>query len=143
MELTDSPFNQPVVRHLQSEAAPSRDDSWNSLDLEGWELRVHPDLSDRFADISPPGVDLTPVYGVHVLAASGVAAGFVSGTHCMFLRLPVQPTKVALSHWCATFFAAPDWHAIDPWQSDVSTEIGLRMLRTLTDTAYQFTLTFT
>jgi len=139
MELTDVPANEPVIRHLRSQATPGHDDSW---DLQGWELHVHPDLSERFAQLSPTGVDLTPAYGVHVLAAQGIAAGFVQGTSCLFLRLPVEPTQVAQS-LSSAIFAAPDWYAVDPWQSDVSTEAGLRMLRTLTKTAYRFALTFT
>ncbi len=140
MDLTDSPFNEPVIRHLRSQATPGHNPSW---DLEGWELHVHPDLSERFAQVSPTGVNLIPVYGAHVLAASGVAAGFVEGMRCIFLRLPVDPTEVALSPGGAAIFAAPDWYAIDAWPSDVSTEVGLRRLRTLTETAYQFALTFT
>ena len=140
MDLTDSPFNEPIIRHLRSQATPGHDPSW---DLEGWELHVHPDLSERFAQVSPTGVDLIPVYGAHVLAASGVAAGFVTGMHHIFLRLPVEPTEVAPRLDGAAFFAAPDWYAIDAWQSDVSTEVGLHRLRTLTDTAYQFALNFT
>jgi hypothetical protein len=140
VELTEAPFNEPVIRHLRNQAAPGRGDTW---DLQGWELHVHPDLSDRFAQVSPTGVALTPAYGVHVLTASGVAAGFVQGTSCLFLRLPVEPLKVAQSHDCAAIFAAPNWYAIDPWQSDVSTEVGLGTLRILTKTAHEFALTFT
>jgi hypothetical protein len=143
VELTDSPFNEPVIRYLRSQATPGHDDSWNSWDLEGWQLHAHPDLSDRFAEVSPTGVNLIPAYGLDVLVASGVAAGFVLGTHCLFLRLPAPPTDVAQNPYCATTFAAPDWYAIDPWQSDVSTAVGLHMLRTLTETAYQFALTLT
>ena len=58
-------------------------------------------------------------------------------------RLPVEPTEVAQSPNGAAIFAAPDWYAVDPWQSNVSTEVGLGLLRTLTKTAYRFALTFT
>jgi hypothetical protein len=140
MELTDAPFNEPVLGHLRSQATPGHDDSW---DLQGWELHVHPDLSERFAQLAPSGMDLIPAYGIHVLAARGVAAGFVQGTSCMFLRLPIEPSEIAQSPNSAAIFAAPDWYAVDPWQSHVLTEVGLGMLRTLIKTAYQFALTFT
>ena len=136
----DAPINEPVICYLRSQATPGHGDSW---DLQGWRLHVHPDLSERFAQIIPPGVDLTPAYGVHVLAALGVAAGFVQGTSWLFLRLPVEPSDVEQTPGSVAIFAAPDWYAIDPWQSDVSTEVGLRMLRRLTKTAYRFALTFT
>lgn len=141
MELIEATCNEPVIRHLRSQAAPGNGDVW---DLQGWELHVHPDLSERFAQLRPPGVTLTAFCGVHVLTASGVAAGFVQGTSCMYLRLPAEPTGIEpSSRGCAAAFTAPDWHTIDPWQSDFPTEVGLRILRNLTRAAYEFALTLT
>ena len=140
MELTDAPFNGPVIRHLRGQATPGHDPLW---DLDGWELHVHPDLIERFALVSPAGVNLTPSYGLQVLVASGVAAGFVQGMHGMFLRLPAKPTEGARTDDLDGIFAAPDWYAIDPWQSDIPKEAGFRRLERLTETAYRFALTFT
>jgi hypothetical protein len=136
VQLTDAPFNEPILNHLRSQGTRGHDPAW---DLEGWELHVHPDLSERLAQICPRRVALTPVHGVHVLASSGVAAGFVQGTSVLYLRLPVEPTGVAPGRpGGVAGFAAPDWYAVDPWQNDLPSEAGLRKLRQLALTAYQF-----
>jgi hypothetical protein len=139
VRLRDEAVNVPLISYLQQQSSPGRGDSW---DLQGWKLHVHPDLSDRLVEISPSGVELVPAYGLYVLAGSGIAAGFVTGTGCLFLRLPMEPEGVARGRQaCQEAFSAPNWYGIDPWQSDLPTRVGLRRLRLLTASALQHALT--
>ncbi len=138
MRLIDTPANEPVLRHLRAQASPGRGPTH---DLDGWLMHVHPDLSLRFGEVCPSGTEPIGVYGLHVLSAYGVAAGFVQGTGCLFLRLPTAPPDASLgAPDCREAFAAQGWYAIDPWASDLPTEAGLRRLRALTTTAYEHSL---
>ncbi|MFN8074179.1 MAG: hypothetical protein U0Q15_02020 [Kineosporiaceae bacterium] len=138
MALTETAANAPVLAHLREQAVAS---TGRAMDQDGWQLHAHPDLAERLADACPPGARTVPAYGLSVLVVGGVAAGFVQGSGCLFLRLPGEPPPATRgSDSCAAAFAAPGWYAVDPWGSDLPSDAGLRRLRYLVAAACEHAL---
>ncbi|KJE21402.1 hypothetical protein FF36_04333 [Frankia torreyi] len=134
MPLSDLPANHDVLTYLRDQAVRPRRESGRYV-LDGWELHTHPDLVERFDLISPSRAAITPVFGVPVVVANGIAAAFATGTGWLLLRLPQPPTDVEMVEPIAAL-DGKGWHSVDAWQ-DVSKR-SLGRLQSLTHAAMEY-----
>jgi hypothetical protein len=127
-ELPDLPLNGSLLGFLRSQASLP---AGPADALGAWQLHTHPDLIDRLCELAP-GWPLTAAYGVPLLPGEGVAAVVALGTGWLAVRIDHLPAGIeALKPAPAWTFAGGDWHIVNPWQSQLSSADGTRVLRGL------------
>jgi hypothetical protein len=133
LQLPDLPANAALLEYLRVQAVPpSGPDDYA---LGAWQLHTHPDLMGRLRDLAP-GWPLTAAYGVPLLARDGIAAVVAFGTGWLAVRIGSLPPDVeTVEPDLAWSFAADDWRLVSPWQSQLTTGDGTRMLRSLVSAA--------
>lgn len=135
-ELPELPQNASLLGFLRGRARPPGGPG--DYVLGAWQLHTHPDLMDRLCELAP-GWPLTAAYGVPLLACEGVAAVVALGTDWLAVRIGCLPANVGTLEpapdWC---FAGGDWHIVDPWQGQLSSAEGSRVLRGLVSGALSY-----
>jgi hypothetical protein len=136
LELPDLPQNGSLLGFLHGQASPPK--LGHSDALGAWELRTHPDLMDRLCELAP-GWPLTTAYGVPLLASDGVAAVVALGTGWLAVRIDHLPANIkTLEAAPAWTFAGGDWRIVDPWQGQLPSADGTRVLRGLVREALSY-----
>jgi hypothetical protein len=123
----DAPLDEPLLRWLTLDAH----------DVDGWapepplpELRCHPDLVERLAEIARPvrGVCRAWVEGAPVVHhPAGAPIACATGTSRLLVRSG-EPAGALTSRWRASGLP-PDWVDLDPWASDVTFARAIELLR--------------
>jgi hypothetical protein len=127
------PQNAALLEFLRGQAALPK--LGRVDDYDGYELHTHPDLISRLAELAP-GRPVLPVYGVAVFAYEGIAAVVAwSMDHLMF-RLPTIPADLKRETPIAAL-AGHGWHAVNAWQSDLPSALGLQKLSALVQAALE------
>lgn len=122
-----SAANSGLLEFLRAQAArPSGPDDYA---IAGWQLHTHPDLDERLQALAR-GWPVSPVYGVPVLVAKGVAAVVAIGTDDLLIRLPHVPSDLQVGSPRPPLTDG-NWHAVDAWQSDLPSQDGNRRLSAL------------
>jgi len=86
---------------------------------------------DRLCELAP-GWPLTAAYGVPLLASDGVAAVVALGTGWLAVRTDHLPASIRTLEPAPAFtFAGGDWRIVDPWQDQLASADGTRVLRGL------------
>ena len=106
-------------------------------EVEGWaedlpiaQLRCHPDLVERLAQIARPvrGARRAWVDGCPVVHHPGGAPiAFATGTHVLVVR-SAQPAGTLAPGWHTNGLTG-DWTDVDPWAADVTFAKTLELLR--------------
>jgi hypothetical protein len=136
LELPDLPQNGSLLGFLRGQASPPKFGRADALGA--WELHTHPDLMDRLCDLAP-GWPLTAAYGVPLLASDGVAAVVALGTDWLAVRIDHLPANIKTLEPAPTWtFASGDWRMLDPWQGQLSSADGTRVLRGLVGGALSY-----
>lgn len=136
LELPDLPQNGLLLGFLRGQASPPKLGRADALGE--WELHTHPDLMERLCELAP-GWPLTAAYGVPILACEGVAAVVALGTDWLAVRIDRLPVGIkTLEPAPAWTFAGGDWHIVDPWQGQLSSADGTRVLRGLVGGALSY-----
>jgi hypothetical protein len=133
-EATVAELSEPLRAWLTSEAHDVED---SPDDLPVAQLRCHPDLVERLAQISRPvrgtvrvWIDGCPV--VH--HPSGAPIACATGTSRLVVR-SAQPAGALMSTW-RTPGLDDAWVDLDPWAADVTFARALEMLRIHVRRAY-------
>lgn len=135
-ELPDLPQNASLLDFLRSQASPTGGNG--DYALGAWQLHTHPDLIGRLRELAP-GWPLAAAYGVPLLACQGIAAVVALGTGWLAVRIDPLPHGVeTLEPAPAWTFAGGDWHIVDPWQGQLSSAAGTRVLRDLVSGALSY-----
>jgi hypothetical protein len=135
-ELPDLPHNASLLDYLRSQASPPSGPG--DYALGDWQLHTHPDMIDRLCELAP-GWPLTAAYGVPLLASDGVAAVVALGTGWLAVRIDRLPANIeTLEPDAAWTFIGGDWHTVDPWQGELASADGTRVLRGLTSGALSY-----
>lgn len=135
-ELPDLPQNASLLDFLRSQASPPSGPG--DYALGAWQLHTHPDLIDRLCELAP-GWPLAAAYGVPLLACDGIAAVVALGTGWLAVRIDALPANVkTLEPAPAWTFTGGDWHIVDPWQGQLSSAAGTRVLRDLVSGALTY-----
>src|SRR6202011_3415474 len=92
----------------------------------GWQLHTHPDLIERLQQLAP-GHPLLSAYGMPVLASHEVAAVVAVSMNTLLVRLPQPPPHLKTTS--PSQLTAHGWHAVDAWQSHLTSEEGDRRLK--------------
>jgi hypothetical protein len=129
--LSRQPGNAAVLAHLNASVAPvdaAPDDVWQ---LDGSELRVHPDLVERLEEVSQgSGGTRAAALGVPLLVdAGGRVVAFALGTSRIALRLSGVGGELALDP--RSVDGLPGWTSVDAWLSSLSGPRGTELLREL------------
>jgi hypothetical protein len=125
--ISQSAANSDLLNFLRAQAVrPTGPDDY---ELDGWQLHTHPDLGERLQALGR-GWPVSPVYGVPVLAAKGVAAIVAIGTDDLLIRLPRVPSDLSAGSPRPPL-TDTNWHAVDAWQSDLPSQAGNRRLSAL------------
>ncbi|HEU0337304.1 MAG TPA: hypothetical protein VFR43_12150 [Gaiellaceae bacterium] len=129
--LSREPGNAAVIAHLEAAAAPVRatpDDPWQ---LDGYELRTHPDLAERFEEVARgSGGGRAAAAGVPLLVdPGGCIVAYALGTSRIALRLPQVGGEPALDP--RPVEGLPGWTSVDAWLSSLSSPRGTDVLREL------------
>ena len=136
LELPDLTQNASLLGFLRGQASPAK--LGRADPLGAWEMHTHPDLMERLCELAP-GWPLTAAYGVPLLAGEGVAAVVALGTGWLAVRIDLLPVGItSLEPAPAWTFAGGDWHIVDPWQGQLSTAYGTRVLRGLVRAALSY-----
>jgi hypothetical protein len=129
--LSREPGNAAVLAHLDATVAPveaAPDDAWQ---LGGYELRVHPDLVERFEEaVQGSGGARGAAAGVPLLLdADGRIAAFALGTSRIAVRLVDAGDEAALAG--RPVDGLPGWTSVDAWLSSLPASRGTELLRKL------------
>jgi hypothetical protein len=136
LELPDLAQNASLLGFLRGQASLPKLGSADALGA--WEMHTHPDLMGRLSELAP-GWPLTAAYGVPLLACEGVAAVVALGTGWLAVRIDRLPPGIqTLEPSPAWTFAGGDWHIVDPWQGQLSSADGTRLLRGLVRDALSY-----
>jgi hypothetical protein len=136
LELPDLPPNSSLLGFLRGQASPPKLGRADALGA--WELHTHPDLMDRLCDLAP-GRPLTAAYGIPLLASDGVAAVVAFGTGWLAVRIDHLPANIKTLEPASTWtFAGGDWRIVGPWQGQLSSADGTRVLRGLVGAALRY-----
>ena len=129
--LSREPGNAAVLAHLDATLAPARAAPGNPWQLDGYELRAHPDLAERFEEVTR-GSGGRPAAGAGVpllVDADGRIVAFALGTSRIALRLPVVGGEPALD--ARPIEGLPGWTSVDAWLSSLPAPRATEVLRAL------------
>ena len=129
--LSREPGNAAVIAHLEAAVGPVRaapDDLWQ---LDGYQLRTHPDLTERFEEVARgAGGRRAAAAGVPLLLdADGCIVAYALGTSRIALRLPQVGDEPALDP--RPVDGLQGWTSVDAWLSSLSGPRGTDVLREL------------
>lgn len=143
----EHPLNVPAVAFLRRLLTPE-EKAWprfaaslrRNVPIE--ELRTHPDLEERLAQIAPPAsadhkwiLAGSPV----LVTPSGLIYAIAQGMDFLALRLGPQSQAVALElHARVVEDLGPDWVAVDVWCKHATLSQGTGDLRYLTASALEY-----
>jgi hypothetical protein len=129
--LSREPGNAAVLAHLGATVSPARATPGDPWQLDGYELRAHPDLADRFAEVIR-GSGGRPAAGAGVpllVDADGWIVAFALGTSRIAVRLSDVGGEPALDARPVEGLAG--WTTVDAWLSSLPGPRGNEVLRTL------------
>jgi hypothetical protein len=129
--LSREPGNAAVLAHLEATVAPARAAPGDAWQLEGYELRVHPDLVERFGEaVEGSGGARGAAAGVPLLLdGDGRIAAYALGTSRIAVRLPEAGDDPALDPRPVDGLAG--WTSVDAWLSSLPGQRGTELLRGL------------
>jgi hypothetical protein len=129
--LSREPANAAVLAHLDASLSPARAAPGDPWQLDGYQLRAHPDLAERFEEVTR-GSGGRPAAGPGVpllIDADGRIVAFALGTSRIAVRFPEVGGEPALDARPVEGLAG--WTSVDAWLSSLSGPRGTEVLREL------------
>jgi hypothetical protein len=120
--LSRRPADARVLAWLRAMSTPLTEMNRSPLDIDGFELHVHPDLIERItaAAREVPGASPIAVLGFLGVDCGGRLIAVATGTSGFFLRLDALPPGPPAIPSRPVPELGAGWLAVDPWLPEVT-----------------------